>query len=245
MCELCNATPEDAAGPREAAFFAPGRRGFLLLGLGLLAGCAHHTAMAPLPAPPWPEVDQEPLPKPRTSAATPVPPPPPVTVGVLPRSAWTREGADLANLNAMAPIRYITVHHDGMEPFWATDREVVAAHLEEIRRMHRRRGWADIGYHFAIDRAGRVWAARPLKYQGAHVKDHNPGNIGIVVLGNFEQQAPSAAQLAALQAHLRQLMRTFRVSAGNVQSHQEWGAPTACPGRGLQVQLEAMRHNLG
>ena len=54
-----------------------------------------------------------------------------------------------------------------------------------------------------------MWEARPLVYQGAHVKDHNPGNIGVVVLGNFEQQAPSEAQLAAVRKHLSALMRAY------------------------------------
>ena len=57
------------------------------------------------------------------------------------------------------PVRYITVHHDGMDPFFDTNKRAVAAHLETIRRLHRRKGWGDIGYHFAVDRAGLVLVA--------------------------------------------------------------------------------------
>ena len=30
----------------------------------------------------------------------------------------------------------------------------------------------DVGYHYAVDRAGRVWECRPLTWQGAHVRNH-------------------------------------------------------------------------
>ena len=123
-------------------------------------------------------------------------------------------------MNRMSPIRHITVHHDGMDPFFETDQSSVSAHLEGIRQLHQRKGWGDIGYHFAVDRAGRIWEARPLWYQGAHVKDHNPGNIGIVVLGNFEEQSPSQQQLVAVHGHIQVLMRAFRVPVTRVQTHR-------------------------
>jgi N-acetyl-anhydromuramyl-L-alanine amidase AmpD len=149
-------------------------------------------------------------------------------------------------MDRMTEIRDITVHHDGMDPFFASDRGSVAAHLELIRQLHRRKGWGDIGYHYAVDRAGRVWEARPLAYQGAHVKDHNPGNIGVVVLGNFEQQAPTDAQLAALRSHLSAMMRAYGVPARRVHTHQEWdGAATACPGGRLQYYVEKLRRSGG
>ncbi len=128
-----------------------------------------------------------------------------------------------------------------MDPFFTLDRESVDDHKESIRQLHRRKGWGDIGSHFAVDRAGRVWEGRPLMYQGAHVKDHNPGNIGIVVLGNFEQQTPSEAQLHAVRGHVMVLMRTYHVPSCRVQTHQEWGAPTACPGTTLQLYVKKLR----
>ena len=97
-----------------------------------------------------------------------------------------------------------------------------------------------------MDRAGRVWEARPLVYQGAHVKDHNPGNIGVVVLGNFEVQAPTEAQLVSVRNHLSALMRAYGLPASRVHTHQEWeGAATACPGERLQHYLDRLRRSGG
>ena len=244
MCESCSASTEAPDGSSPAA----SRLAFLLLCLGVLAGCAKQAAVGPLPGPPWMTSDER-REAVQEAVATATQAPPPARAwedGVLPRSAWARGTAVGAIMNRMTTVRHITVHHDGMDPFFATDRASVAAHLELIRQLHRRRGWGDIGYHFAVDRAGRVWEGRPLMYQGAHVKDHNPGNIGIVVLGNFEMQAPTRAQLAAVRAQLNALMRIYDVPTGRVHTHQEWaGAATLCPGGRLQHDLESLRRNGG
>ncbi len=240
MCESRLENEETrATGPSGS------RRLLLLLGLSALVGCTQQIAYSPRPIPPRPV---EPPSRPdviQQATAIPKPLPPAVPQwrpNVIARSAWARGEPDPRRMNRMLPIRHITVHHDGMDPFFATDPASVSAHLEGIRRLHRRKGWGDIGYHFAVDAAGRVWEGRSLGWQGAHVKDHNPGNIGIVVLGNFERQSPSEAQLAAVRRHVTMLMRVYNVPKSRVHTHQEWqGANTACPGASLQRSLERMR----
>ena len=240
MCESCFEN-EEIRAPEPVG----SRRLFLLLGLGAVIGCAKQTVYSPMPSPPWPaelprrpEVTQEAtaIPKPQVPAV------PQWRQHVIARSAWARGEPVPLRMNRMSLIRYITVHHDGMDPFFATDPPSVSAHLEGIRRLHRRKGWGDIGYHFAVDPAGRVWEGRSLGWQGAHVKDHNPGNIGIVVLGNFEHQSPSEAQLDGVRRHITMLMRVYNVPRTRVHTHREWqGANTACPGARLQQSLERMR----
>ena len=115
--------------------------------------------------------------------------------------------------------------------------------LDSIRRYHvHGLRWADIGYHYVIDRTGRVWEGRPLTFQGAHVRDKNEHNIGVMVLGNFEIQRPSEAQLDRLAKFTRELRLRHAVSVSEIRSHREWAA-TACPGRHLQPQFVAMRAN--
>ena len=219
------------------------RRGFLLLGLGLLAGCATDSAVSTLPSPAWPSAQLPPSEPPliRPAAAS-----TPTTVKVngqiLTRAAWTRGRPIYARMDRMQPIRYITVHHDAHEGY-LTAKGDVAARLESIRLYHRDvRGWGDIGYHFAIDRAGRVWEGRPISWQGAHVSDHNEGNIGVMALGNFNEQSPSAAQVAALDRHVSYLMGKYNVPLSRVRTHREW-APTICPGNSLQAHMDEVRRN--
>ena len=226
------------------------RRGFLLLGLGLLAGCAKQTTRAMLPNPPWPSLELPPLKEVPESWTRYEPPPAPEPLPQSPSPSW--RGTALARnnwakgdpiptrMNRMSPIRHITVHHDGMEPFYEIDRSSTASRIEGIRRAHRRRGWGDIGYHLVVDRAGRVWEGRPMGYQGAHVKDHNFANIGIVALGNFDRQRPTPAQLNTVQHLLGELMSSYSVPTSRVRTHQEW-ASTACPGRYMQEYMNITR----
>ncbi len=136
----------------------------------------------------------------------------------------------------MTPVTSITVHHsDSPASFSPADQ------IHDIQRLHVVDfGWADIGYHYAIDPAGRVWQGRPLGLQGAHVKVANPHNLGICVLGNFERQSPSPAALRTLEDLISTERARFGVSLSAVHTHQEF-APTACPGRSLQSAMNQTR----
>lgn len=129
-----------------------------------------------------------------------------------------------------------------MTAFYETQQQSVAGRLDAIRNAHRNQGWGDIGYHYAIDRAGRVWQCRPIEWQGAHVGGYNEGNVGILNLGNFDLQTPSEAQVSSLASFIRQLQQEYRVPAANVKTHQEWSA-TRCPGVSLQRQMVTLRSN--
>jgi hypothetical protein len=72
------------------------------------------------------------------------------------------------------------------------------------------------------------------------VAKQNEGNLGIVCLGNFEIERPTAAQIGTLTAFTMAQMRRFGVSIGEVRTHREM-ARTACPGRNLQPILIAAR----
>lgn len=212
----------------------------------LLGGCSGggSRASASLPDTRWPDLDRnrvagkrwEPLPD---APALEEP-------GIIPRSSWAQE-APVPRLMDRADRAYtrITLHHDGMpDPFYSTDRWAAASRLERIRKAHRQRNFGDIGYHYVIDPAGRVWEGRQTVWQGAHVKDQNPGNLGICVLGNYMLQRPTDTQLAAVERFVAVQMANRRIALGQVKTHQE-RAPTECPGKFLQPQLLAMRSTRG
>jgi N-acetylmuramoyl-L-alanine amidase len=226
------------------------RRELLIAGLGLLVtGCTQTPGtVSRRPGTPWPGGVSAPTrsgpgtrtvhaPAPRVIAkATSASPP-----GSLLRSWWTRTGPIRSKVNPMKGISRITVHHEGHTPVWFTDERSTKARLVQVRNIHTRdRHWGDIGYHYVIDRAGRVIEGRPLAYQGAHVKNQNPHNIGVMLLGNFEKQSPSQAQLTSLQSSLRYLMARYRVPVRRVYTHRELG-PTVCPGRNLQPRVAGLR----
>lgn len=234
-------------------------RGSAIVGLAAAAGCANKSnypdpvepGVRPGPTAPIATGPQYRPNPPRNIAEGPTPtptPPPPVTIpsGVIPRSSWTRVGiARPSEVYPLGSVSRITVHHEGVTPFTTTSEDVTRQRLEIIRRGHVSvRGWADIGYHYIIDPAGRVWEGRSVRYQGAHVKDQNENNLGIMCLGNFEKQAPTPAQQAALDRLLVSQMRQYRVGVARVYTHREL-APTECPGRSLQRYMVLARASGG
>lgn len=225
------------------------RRRILLssLAAAALAGCTDQRSLSSLPSMNWPDIAQ-----PRPGDILPPPPGPtppsvlPTGLGTaanpIPRSHWTKAHPLMGEINPMNGITRITLHHEGWTAVTFTDLATTAHRLESIRHAHRARGWADIGYHYVIDRAGRVWQGRDVRFQGAHVRDHNEHNLGIMCLGNFDIERPSDAQLRTLCDTTRYFRRKYNVPIHLVKTHQEIN-PTACPGKTMQPRIVAFRSN--
>ena len=141
----------------------------------------------------------------------------------------------------MNGVRLITFHHSGdPKPFIATDYAETAQHLESVREYHRSRNFQDIGYHFAIDRAGRVWQLRSLAYEGQHTRSNNPHNVGIVVLGNFDMQSLTSAQKEKIKAFATIVRKQYNLTASRIYTHQEL-VSTECPGDNMQPFMVSIR----
>ena len=169
-------------------------------------------------------------------------------VRIFPRESWAPAlKADRARLHPMGRPFRITVHHTAVEtkpryPTWSES----CAEIRRIQRYHIEvRKWADIGYHFIIDDNGFIWEGRPLRFQGAHAGDFklNRGNIGIVVLGDFEKTQPTPAAEESLEWLLRELCLCYGIVRKNVFGHCDLKA-TKCPGRRLKPVLERIKSRL-
>jgi hypothetical protein len=222
-------------------------------GLGmLLAGCeetSRQNAMQlPDPLSPIPNKkaavsDQEYAPPP----GKPLPPPvttrpPSTTFDIIPRTAWARQGPNMSTIEPMNGVRLITFHHSGdPKPFTSNDYAETAQHLESVRNYHRNeKKWQDIGYHFAIDRAGRVWQLRSLAYEGQHVRYNNEHNVGVVVLGNFDLQSMTQAQKDKIRSFGTLVRKQYNLSASRIYTHQEI-VKTECPGDNMQPYMVEIR----
>ena len=165
----------------------------------------------------------------------------PPTLSIIPRYKWAEEDPISNRLNPMNGVSMITVHHEGWTPVWFSDYDTMRTRMDQIRKSHLQRlGAADIGYHMVIDRSGRLWQGREIKYQGAHVHANNEHNLGVMVLGNFDLQTPTSAQTTALQSTLVTLMKFYKIPVSRVKTHREIN-PTECPGNNLQPLIEGYR----
>lgn len=59
---------------------------------------------------------------------------------------------------------------------------------DDIRRMHKAQGWADIGYHYVVRLDGTIENGRDVDKIGAHVSGHNANSIGVVYVGGLDNQ---------------------------------------------------------
>ncbi len=210
-----------------------GSLGMLLL--GLLAGCARSPADMEgykRPKPPT-TVTAAPVasstrPKALIGSADP-------TTDWKPRESWAAQPIDLANIEPMQPPNRITVHHSG-DPLDAAGEPEHQLRLFE--KAHKAKGWACIGYHFIISRTGQVYEGRPLRYQGAHAGgSNNIGNIGICLIGNFDQRAIPDAQQEALERLIARLSRQYDIPRDDLHGHCHYKT-TDCPGRYVLRWLE-------
>ena len=196
----------------------------------------------PIVMSPIPPVPHMAPPAPPASPTTSYPPSKAATLRVIPRSTWAKGPPIGRRLNPMGSFEHITIHHEGWTRVLFSDVQSTAKRLESIRKSHLDNLHAgDIGYHYVIDRAGRLWEGRSLRYQGAHVRNHNPHNIGIMVLGNFSVQHPTDVQMATLNQTLRSLIRQYRVPIQKIHTHKEL-MPTSCPGNSLQRSMVVLRN---
>lgn len=160
-------------------------------------------------------------------------------VTIRKRSSWGARKTR-RNVAKMGKVKRITIHHTGEAslPKFA-NRADVASYLRRLQRSHQQhRRWADLGYHYLIDRFGNVWEGRSIRYQGAHAGSPktNEGNIGVSLIGNFDVGRPSKKQIGALTQLLSQLRHEYRVGSQRIYTHQKLKQSagldyTDCPGK--------------
>lgn len=106
-----------------------------------------------------------------------------------------------------------------------------AVTVEEIRRWHLQRGFADIGYHFVVYVDGSVHAGRPVDKAGAHTSGYNTNSIGICYVGGLDSAGkPADTRTAAQKRALRELLRDLKgvYPKATIHGHREF-ANKACP----------------
>ena len=89
-----------------------------------------------------------------------------------------------------------------------------------------------IGYHYFIDKNGKVTQGRKDSDEGAHTKGYNTQSLGICLAGNFDLTEPTKAQVDALKALLKQKMTQYGIVNAKVVPHRTFANKT-CYGRKL------------
>lgn len=164
---------------------------------------------------------------------------PPAIVRV---EAWGGEA--LAAPARRQRITRITVHHQGeVWPSAARPDDDPVAYLRRLQGWSRAaRQWIDIPYHYVIAPDGRIFATRDVAAPGDTNTAYDPtGHALLMLMGNFEVQQPSAAQLQSAVALMAWLARENGLPADVIASHKDYTTQTVCPGQALYARLPELR----
>jgi len=139
-------------------------------------------------------------------------------------AAWRPAGPE-------RPWRFVVIHHSA----------TATGSAGEFDRMHRAKGWDELGYHFVIgngtgsgDGEVEVGGRWPVQKHGAHTKvanhpEYNDLGIGICLVGNFDVTRPTEAQMQSLMRLVRFLRDRYDIPRGRMYGHGQLKA-TDCPG---------------
>lgn len=134
----------------------------------------------------------------------------------------------------MRKIDEIIIHCTATHPGWWSSK-TAGQKIAEIRKWHiHDRGWKDIGYHFLIDRDGKIGAGRPIENIGAHTVGKNSSTLGISLFGGYDSASTdifsdnfTAHQEESLRTMIKDLCAKFPIN--KVSGHNDYAAK-ACPG---------------
>jgi LysM repeat protein len=169
----------------------------------------------------------------------PVPPPKPAA----PPASAPAPAASVQQAINGAPVkagrwRHIVVHHSGVD----------TGTMQGMDRYHRedRRMENGLAYHFVIGngsgmRDGEIGVARRWREQlaGGHLASaaQNEVSIGICLVGNFDKNKPTAAQMRSLDTLTRALMTRCKLTVSSVKVHHEINVVgTRCPGKNFPAK---------
>jgi hypothetical protein len=127
----------------------------------------------------------------------------------------------------------ILIHHS------AASERAGAVDFDQIRRHHvEANGWADVGYHFIVEKVGEGYRAlmgRPLFQEGAHCPGQNRTAIGVCFVGDFSAAPPPEAMLVEGARLCAGLCSALKIPPGEIRPHRHFKA-TLCPGDSFNIE---------
>ena len=158
----------------------------------------------------------------------------------LPPRVASSEVAGGADMRLRIPhrITHVTLHHTGSaEPLRPRDDPV--AKLRGLQSWGAaERNWWDVPYHFLMDLEGRVYEGRDWHFMGETNTTYDPGGHFLIsIIGNYERQEATPAQLAAIVELMAWALEEFDLPLDRIGGHYHY-ATTGCPGQHLRKYLE-------
>lgn len=152
---------------------------------------------------------------------------------ILKRSEWTSTPNRRAGRTLLpSEVTAIALHYPGTGNIRheGESKDYTAKRLRVWRDLHIRapRSWADIGYNYAVDQAGRIWYLTGLN-RGAHAgtAEANRESVGVLLIVGDKEQ-PTQAMIDAVRSLRAEILKELP-KATEVRPHSSYTA-TGCPG---------------
>ena len=162
------------------------------------------------------------------------------TLASLPPQIRNSEIAGGADMRLRIPhhITHVTLHHTGdSKPLLPGDSPV--ARLRGLQSWGASdRNWWDVPYHFLLGLNGDIYEGRDYHFMGETNTAYDPGGHFLIsVIGNYEVQEPTQAQLNAIADMMAWALNEFDLPLDKLGGHYNY-ADTGCPGKNLRKYLE-------
>lgn len=162
---------------------------------------------------------------------------------IVDRLTWGIRPPRICNLVADWDHTGIALHHSGN---WGMKEPA------EIETHHMvKNAWDDVGYHYLIKSSGAIYEGRKIYNKGSHLGGANTGRIGILLLGDFDEQwydfddTLSKSHISATNSLIKTLRCIFPIRY--LGGHKEYlpGKDYTCPGNLIMDKLDLMRKKHG
>ncbi len=151
-------------------------------------------------------------------------------------------------------IRGIVVHHTATTKD-LDDPRVAVQNIYQYHTKHLK--WGDIGYHYLIAPNGQIFEGRKggKAVVAGHSKPVNKTTIGVALMGNYHDEAPSRIAVKQLSKLLAKLSREYGLEPESKFIYKQKVYPTimahrsndstVCPGDFLYAELPAIKKQVG
>lgn len=83
-----------------------------------------------------------------------------------------------------------------------------------------------VGYHYYIDKSGKVTQTRNHTDEGCHCIGQNTQSIGICLAGNFDAKLPTSQQIESLKKLMLKVCEDLKISKAEIYPHRKFANKT-------------------
>lgn len=157
---------------------------------------------------------------------------------IVTREEWGSKPGPIPASRRQTPA-WVTIHHAGVlwrggDPAdFVRKMQLWGQNRPTIEKPPFDTYWPDLPYHYLIAPDGRIFEGRPVEYEPeSNTQYALSGNIGVELMGDFNLQRPSIAQLRSAAKLVAWLSAAHGIALARVRTHQD-AAPgqTNCPGK--------------